>query len=200
MSGLTLPSVELTTLRYSRDGRTDPCLTEIDDIEQRAMDYCLMLGEQALKEGDPPVGAVLLDRRGGLVRQWASRTNDKTSGHLLGHAELRAYMAAQPEVGNDLSGMTLVTTSQLCNTCTAPYAEGKIGKIICAVPRSAVWEVAGIMRPRLINMHDLLADGDTSTVVTMGYMAEAATALFALYGQIQGHRAIKGSASQKSLS
>lgn len=191
MHSLTIPSIELRTTHYYRDlsyvhSQTagEPYITE---LENTAMDMAMKLGEEALADGNPPVGAVLIDNKAGQT--WGAKTVDKTTPRLLAHAEIRAYEAAQPTVGDDLTGCTLVTTAQPCNTCTSPYAEGKIGKIIYAAPRWAIYQVSGIMRRRSINMHELLIDGDTETVVVEGYRAEQALGTFALYGLLRsaGH-------------
>jgi tRNA(Arg) A34 adenosine deaminase TadA len=173
------PEVALTSVRYFPDGSFCPIEPFVTEAEQRAMDMCLTLGEEALHAGNPPVGAVLLDNERGLL--WGARTTDETNGHILGHAELRVYDKASATIGRDMSHCSLVTTAQPCTTCTPPYAEGKIGRIIFAAPRESVLAVAGIMRQRSINMPDLLADGETNTDVVSGYQAAEALSLFGLY-------------------
>ncbi len=189
---LELPKVDLISGRYYvvdrlPDGTVlsayDPIPTELSPQEEEAMQWCVALGRQALDAGNPPVGAVLLDNESG--DSWGDFTVDKSSRDLRGHAEHGVYGQAQPIVGNDLRDCTLVTTAVLCNTCATPYAEGKIGKIICGVTREAVWEVAGIMRPRRINMHDLLLDGDIDTTVTIGVQAEAILQNFVKWAQLR---------------
>lgn len=192
LDALELPKVDLVTGRYyvidrlpdgSVHSAYEPLPTEVSPLEEEAMGRCLVLGERALALGNPPVGAVLLDHESG--ERWEGITVDKSTRHLHGHAEIQAYDKAQPTVGNDLSNCTLVTTSVLCDTCATPYAEGKIGRIVCGVTRAAVWKVAGIMRPRRINMHELLLDGDINTTVTIGFMAEDILRNFALYAPMR---------------
>jgi hypothetical protein len=43
------------------------------------------------------------------------------------------------------------------------------------------------MRARGINMGDLLADGDTNTLVVEGYRVDEAELLFAAYGRLRQH-------------
>lgn len=188
MARLDIPSVELSANLYLPDGSVTPVEAEISDLEKKAMEMCLELGETALQEGNPPIGAVLLDRKHNLVHG-SGMTVDKTVPTILGHAELRAYMNAEQTVGDNLRECTLVTTAQPCNTCTSPYAEGKIGKIIYAAPRSTIFEVSGLMRPRKINMHDLLADGATETVVIEGFSANQALKKFVKWRKQQDARA-----------
>ena len=179
---MSLPSVELSSTHYFPDAsfvQIEPYLTE---MERDAMQMCFDLSEAALESGNPPVGAVLIDNERGYVQ--GARTVDKTEPNILGHAEIRAYDMLRPIVGKQLQGCSLVTTAQPCNTCTAPYAEGNIGRIVYAAPRWAINQVCGLMRPRAINMHDLLVDGDTDTVVIAGYNSKRSLGNFAMWGAL----------------
>lgn len=182
---MPFPNVEQVAVHFDRDRQIRLVDAEPTDEETTAMSLCLELADQALRAGNPPVGAILLDNKSGLL--WGAQTIDKTQPHLIGHAETRAYLQAQPTVGDDLSEATLVTTAQPCNTCTTPYAEGKIGRIIYAMPRPVIFAVCGIMRPREINMPDLLRDGDTETTVIAGHQSQEALALFGRYAMLRGH-------------
>ena len=184
MTDIEIPHVEIRTTHYYRDGEfvfghaSEAYVTE---MEQRAMDICFTLGEQALQDGNPPIGAVLINNETGQF--WGAKTIDKTTPKLLGHAEVLAYEMAHSnnDVSDDLRNCTLVSTAQPCNTCISPYAEGKIGKVVYAAPRWAIFQLAGIMRKRTINMHELLLDGDTETLVIEGYQAEKCLGNFALW-------------------
>lgn len=191
MARVEIPSVELSANLYLPDGGVTPVEAEISDLEKRSMELCLELGELALQDGNPPIGAVLLDRKRNLV-YGSGTTIDKTVPTILGHAEIMAYRKAEPTVGDDLRECTLVTTAQPCNTCTSPYAEGKIGKIIYAAPRSAIFEVSGLMRPRKINMHELLVDGATETTVVEGFGANQSLKKFARWRKMQDARIASG--------
>jgi tRNA(adenine34) deaminase len=170
----------LQATHYLPDGGFHTVEPDISDLERHAMDMSMDLAEQALRGGNPPVGAVLIDRASEQL--WGASTSDKTDKHIMAHAEMRAYDQAQPTVGDELADCVLVTTSQPCTSCTPPYVEGKIGKIIYAASRGDVWPITGIMRPRSINMHELLVDGRTDTVVIGGYRADEAIAKFAVWG------------------
>lgn len=197
VSELELPRVDLVSAHYfvaerfpdgTVRGNFESVPVELSDLEQEAMARCVALGGIALETGNPPVGAILLDHDRGL--QWEDVTTDKTSRNLQGHAELGLLRQATPTVGNDLRNCTLVTTAHLCNTCTAPYAEGNIGRIVCGVPRSAVWQVARLMRPRKINMHDLLLDGDIDTTVTTGLKTEEILRNFVTWAVLRDEREV----------
>lgn len=182
-AGISIPEVPVSAAVYLPDRTVQPGSAEITDSEREALALCLALGVAALKRGNPPVGAVLLDNARGL--SWGAMTVDKTTPHVLGHAEVRAYDQAQPTVGDRLQECTLVTTAQPCNTCTCPYAEGKIGRIVYAAPRSAIYAVSGLMRPREINMPDLLRDGATTTLAVEGHEAQHALTGFATWGALR---------------
>lgn len=174
---MILPEVPVTTYHYRPD-RQVPTIerTEISQIHVEAMEYAFALAKESLEEGNPPVGAVLIDNESG--DSWAAKTTDYSNPDILGHAELRSYSNAKKVIGRDMSGCTLVTTAQPCSTCTPPYAEGEIKRVVYAAPRPLVFAAINTMRPRLHNMPDLLFDGKTDTLVTEGLMASRSLELF----------------------
>jgi tRNA(Arg) A34 adenosine deaminase TadA len=179
---MALPEIALESTLYLPNDGFKPVETQLSSFDEHLMGLCFDLAEMALSEGNPPVGAQLYSSRTGQT--WGAKTIDKTNRRLMGHGEVRAYNDAAESLGDDLSDCTLITTSEPCVTCTAPYAEGQIGRIIFAAPRPAIRQVSGLMRSRNINMHDLLVDGNTRTVVTSGYQAERALALFSTWGEL----------------
>ena len=189
-SQIDIPDVPVKAVQFRPDQPAWPGPAEITDTEHEALLFCLSLGRKALEGGNPPVGAVLLDNLRGLA--WAAMTVDKTTPDILGHAEVRAYNAARTTVGDQLQDCTLVTTAQPCHTCTCPYAEGKIGRVVFAAPRSDIYQVSGLMRPRKINMPDLLRDGNTNTLTIQGHLAGRALTYFATWGALRSMGKIKG--------
>jgi tRNA(adenine34) deaminase len=180
------PAIKLELTTYHRDGSFETIpgnMADVLPIEHDAMKLALSSGRQAGLDGNPPVGAVLIDHDSG--KSWGAKTIDKTSGVLLDHAEIRVYGMAAETVGDDLSNCSLVTTAQPCNTCTSPYAEGKIGRIVFAAPRAAIFAATEIMRPRKLNMHELLVDGDTHTQVIGGYMGRQALKNFIAWSEMR---------------
>lgn len=149
------------------------------------MEIALDEAGEALSEGNPPIAAVLIDHDSGIL--WGGKTVDKTEGHLMRHAELRVYDLAQPVLNDNLENCTLVSTSQLCSSCTPHYAEGRIGKIIIGAQREMVYPLTGIMRPRKINMPELIEDGNTDTLVIENFMALRSLQLFVKYGRLNKH-------------
>lgn len=180
----------LIAIRYLPDGSTEIADNYVTEHEIAAMGICLSLGELALLDGNPPIGAALIDSAGQQI--WGAGTVDKASPTLLGHAEVRVYLEAEASVGIDLHDYTLVTTAQPCNTCTAPYAEGKVGRIVYAASRDSIRAVSGLMRERTINMPDLLRDGNTNTTVIEGLRATEALSMFALWADLRDQGDLNG--------
>lgn len=176
----------LRAFQYMPDRSVTELEPQVNETEHVAMDLAFEMAQIALEDGNPPVGSVLIVGDGDHL--FGGKTHDKTSKKINGHAEIVAYEDAHQIVGDDLSNSTLVTTAVLCSSCTPPYAEGKIGKIITAIPRRYVWQLSGIMRPREINMHELLRDGNTDTLSVINYNLERSVGLFALYGARRGHK------------
>jgi len=180
------PELELRGTKYLPEDDPRPIEPRIYENERIAMDQALDLANDALRDGNPPIAAVLIDHKRGLTL--AGKTDDKTKSDLLGHAELRVYQEMQQHVGDNLRRCTLVTTAEPCTSCTPHFSEGKIGKIIFAAPRSMVWDIAGLMRPRQINFPELMIDGETKTIVVERFRAVTALGMFATYGRMRGHQ------------
>ncbi|HLZ14487.1 MAG TPA: deaminase [Candidatus Saccharimonadales bacterium] len=168
----------------------DPPGAEVTDSERAAMERCLELGHIAMRNGNPPIGAVLLDHKSD--QSWEAVTDDKTTGNLLGHAELNAYIAARATVGGDLRSCTLVTTAQPCTTCIGPLAEGKLGRVVFAAPRREIRLVSRLMRTRIYDMDDSLWDGDTTTMVLRGHLASDALRQFAIWPALRDVGLVNG--------
>ncbi len=186
---MVLPELPLQATQYRPDRSFDPTDVDITEMDHHLIDSCFDLAEIALMDGNPPVGAYIYSSR--LGKSWGAKTVDKTVRRLMGHGELRAYDGVADLLGDDLSDCTLYTTAEPCVTCTAPYAEGKIGRIIFSAPRSDIYAVSGLMRPRKINMHEILVDGHTDTIVTSGLGSERALGLFATWGELQRQGKVK---------
>ncbi|HEX7963849.1 MAG TPA: deaminase [Candidatus Saccharimonadales bacterium] len=177
-----LPRVPILGTQYYPDKRIEPASPDLEPLEEQLLVACLSMGELALLNGNPPIGAVLLNRETGAF--WGALTVDKTRRTIFGHAEVRAYFLAEDTVGDQLENCTLITTAQPCSSCTPPYAEGKIGRIVYAAPRDKVREVCDLMRERDFNLPQAVADGKTTTTVIEGHHAPEALAAFAVWGQL----------------
>ncbi|MDO5723553.1 MAG: tRNA adenosine(34) deaminase TadA [Flaviflexus sp.] len=102
----------------------------MDPIRRRgafaaAMDECLALAERARRDGDVPVGAVVLDEAGRIIgRGW----NVREAAHdPAGHAEIRALREAGVSRGAwRLTGCSLVVTLEPCTMCAGAISLARI--------------------------------------------------------------------------
>lgn len=80
------------------------------------MNRCLQLGRQALKKGDPPVGAVLVVDD---IIIGEGTESGKSSGDVTNHAEIQAIRnAISNGFGKDLAKAELYTTHEPCIMCS----------------------------------------------------------------------------------
>lgn len=94
-----------------------------------AMCEAIALGERAGKQGDVPVGAVVLDERGTVIGRGRNR---REAGHdPLAHAEIEAMREAAQVRGDwNLADCTLVVTLEPCPMCAGACIQTHIGRIV----------------------------------------------------------------------
>ena len=73
--------------------------------------------QMALKEGELPFGAVVINKKGQIVSQ--AHDTVSTTADPTRHAEINAVRAAIKNVGADLSGHTLVCVGEPCAMCSS---------------------------------------------------------------------------------
>src|SRR5207302_7388150 len=94
------------------------------------MEEALALAEEAAREGEIPVGAVIVDREGRVVGRGRNR---RESGDPLGHAELIAIAEAAREIGDwRLEGTTMVVTLEPCAMCAGALVNARVERLIFA--------------------------------------------------------------------
>lgn len=95
---------------------------------QRYMARAFMLAEQALDEGEVPVGAVVV-RKGEIIGKGynqVERLNDPTA-----HAEMLAISAACETIAEKyLSECTLYVTLEPCSMCAGAAVWSKLGTVV----------------------------------------------------------------------
>ena len=98
-----------------------------------AMCEAIALGERAGKQGDVPVGAVVLDERGTVIGRGRNR---REAGHdPLAHAEIEAMREAAQARGDwNLADCTLVVTLEPCPMCAGAILNAQIPRVVWAAP------------------------------------------------------------------
>ena len=96
------------------------------------MNEALRLAEQAGREGEIPIGAVVVDRDGDIIGRGR---NARESGDPLGHAEMYAIAEAAKTIGGwRLSGTTLVVTLEPCAMCAGAIVNARVDRVIFGAP------------------------------------------------------------------
>ncbi len=94
------------------------------------MRMALDLAQAAAKEGEVPVGAVIVDESTGEV------VSTGTNGPIVckdptAHAEVAALRAAGQKTGNyRLTGLTLYVTLEPCAMCAGAISHARIGRLV----------------------------------------------------------------------
>ena len=94
-----------------------------------AMCEAIALGERAGKQGDVPVGAVVLDERGTVIGRGRNR---REAGHdPLAHAEIEAMREAAQARGDwNLADCTLVVTLEPCPMCAGAIVMSRVDRVV----------------------------------------------------------------------
>ena len=83
----------------------------------------------AVRTGDVPVGAVVVDERGELLGR--GRNVREADGDPTGHAEVLALRSAAARLGTwRLTGCTLVVTLEPCAMCAGAAVLSRVGRIV----------------------------------------------------------------------
>src|SRR4029078_7043752 len=92
------------------------------------MEEAFALAEEAGREGEIPVGAVVVDRDGNIIGRGRTR---RESGDPLGHAELIAIAEAAKAIGGwRLEGATMVVTLEPCAMCAGALVNARVERLI----------------------------------------------------------------------
>ncbi|WP_052537532.1 nucleoside deaminase [Gloeocapsa sp. PCC 73106] len=96
------------------------------------MTYALNLADIALKSGEVPVGAVIVDAEGKLIAQAANR-KEKTKNPTA-HAEMLAITQASQSLDTwRLEDCTLYVTLEPCPMCTGAIIQARLGLLVYGV-------------------------------------------------------------------
>ena len=98
---------------------------------------CFLLAWEAFQSRSMPVGAVLVDAQGELVRSGRNRSNERAgpAGHVVGssiaHAEINTLATLPP---GDYRDHILYSTLEPCFLCTAALRHSHVGVVRFAAP------------------------------------------------------------------
>ena len=96
--------------------------------EEKYMDEALLLAQEAAKEGEVPVGCVIV-RDGQIVGR--GRNRRETGKTALGHAELEAIEEACRNLGGwRLWDCTLYVTLEPCPMCAGAIVNARIPRVV----------------------------------------------------------------------
>ena len=134
------------------------------------MRLALVEASAALTTDDVPIGAVVLDSAGLVLRR---RPNTREAeGDPTGHAEIVAIRQAAREVGEwRLSGCTLVVTLEPCTMCAGAIVLSRLHRLVFGAyddKAGAVGSLWDVVRDRRLNHRP---------EVISGVLAEESTAL-----------------------
>ena len=117
--------------------------------DQESMRAALAVAQEALRTGDVPVGAVILNEKNVIISQGCNKREDLDDP--TAHAEIVAIRAAAQSLGTwRLDGCTLVVTLEPCAMCAGAIAQSRITTLVFG----AFDEKAGAVG----SMWDLLRD------------------------------------------
>lgn len=108
----------------------DP-VEELRRLDERFMRHALVQAQQALEEGETPVGAIAVAGDQILARDH-NRTEQLTD--CTAHAEILVIGAAASALGDwRLREVTLYVTMEPCTMCTGAILLGRVGRVVYGV-------------------------------------------------------------------
>jgi tRNA(adenine34) deaminase len=110
-------------------------MNNVSDVsrDQRWMRHALSLAERARKEGEVPVGAVLVNEDEMVAEGW----NQPISHHdPTAHAEIVALRAATLRLGNYRlpPGISLYVTLEPCPMCAGALVHARLSRVVFGAP------------------------------------------------------------------
>ena len=144
------------------------------------MRAALAVAQEALRTGDVPVGALILNEENAIISTGCNKREDLDDP--TAHAEIVAIRAAAQSLGTwRLDGCTLVVTLEPCAMCAGAIAQSRISTLVFGA-----WdEKAGAVG----SMWDLLRDSRSlyKVEVRTGVLAEESSKLLQDFFQNQRH-------------
>ena len=140
------------------------------------MDRALALARAAGREGEVPVGAVVLDPGGRVLAEAANAREAERDP--TAHAEIRALRAAGRALeGSHLDGCSLVVTLEPCTMCAGAIQLARLARVVLAAwePRTgACGSIRDVLRdPRANHRVEVVAGlrADASAALLTDFFA-----------------------------
>ena len=134
------------------------------------MTQALALAQEALADGDVPVGAVVVDAAGNVLG--TGRNTRERDADPTGHAEIVALREATASRGEwRLDGCTLYVTLEPCTMCAGAAVLARVDRVVFGAyddKAGAVGSLWDVVRDRRLNHRP---------EVVAGVLAEESTAL-----------------------
>jgi tRNA(adenine34) deaminase len=97
--------------------------------DKEYMQEALSVAQEALRTGDVPVGALILNESNAIISQGCNQREDLDDP--TAHAEIVAIRAAAQLLGTwRLDGCTLVVTLEPCAMCAGAIAQSRISTLV----------------------------------------------------------------------
>ena len=115
----------------------------------------------ALRSGDVPIGAVVVNAAGAVVGR--GHNAREADGDPTGHAEIRALRAASQALGQwRLDGCSLVVTLEPCTMCAGALVLARVDRLVYGAddPKAgAVTSLWDVVRDRRLNHRPAVVSG-----------------------------------------
>lgn len=127
----------------------------LNETDLRHLRHCVELARQALEDGNPPFGSLLVGADGEVLHEDWNRTR---SGDVTLHPEIElARWASRHLSAAERHAATVYTSGEHCPMCSAAHGWAGLGRIVYAVSAGqfTVWTrewgiAAGPVRPLAI--------------------------------------------------
>jgi tRNA(Arg) A34 adenosine deaminase TadA len=136
------------------------------------------LARRARANGNPPFGAVLVDKHGAVVLEAENTATSERD--CTGHAETNLIRQASRRFG-DLSAYTMYTSAEPCCMCTGAAFWSGLGRIVFGISAKRLAAARGDAGPPMLDLscRDVIARGQRAIGVAGPLLEDEAAALFA---------------------
>lgn len=103
---------------------------------------CIELARSAVKRGNMPFGAVLVDDNGKIILE--QENIEITESNCTGHAETQLMVKASKQYEKDfLWNCTLYTTAEPCAMCAGSIYWGNVGRVVFGLSEKDLLAITG---------------------------------------------------------